>query len=379
MKEITRRDFLKVLGAASALITFSGRGASLVSIGDDARPFEFLVIGDSLIWGQGLNEKDKFYSLTADWLRNELFAGRRTVNLKVKAHSGATLKFHPDEAEKYRKAQCPENFFHPPEVTLGFPSIWKQLDDAADEYRSAGDANGADLIMLTGGITDISVAKVLDPRGDDSKLRPLIVKYCRDDMFDVLAHAAELNPNATIAVVGYFPMLSPKTPGSRLFNSWLESMRFPHFLKPIANNPVTRKLFFNKMRKSGIRRSRIWFEESNRNLQIAVERFNATSKGAKSIFIRSPLTEDNSLETPNTLLFRMKGSKVEDPLFETRVAQCDTTLTELKRTTGIDYPVRTCEIAGVGHPDPAGAAAYAEAIKKSLGSDIIFLKRSRSI
>jgi hypothetical protein len=186
-------------------------------------------------------------------------------------------------------------------------------------------------------------------------------------MFDVIEHAAKHNPNAMIVVVGYFPMVSPKTPSSKLFNNWLESMGFPRILKPFANNRLTRKLYFNKLRKKGIARSRIWLEESNKNFQSAVEKLNTKFDKPRAVFVQSPITEDTCLETPNTLLFRMgKDNAVEDPLYRERAADCVNALPELKKTTGIDYPVRLCEIAAVGHPNPAGSLAYAEAIKTTL-------------
>ncbi len=367
MTNFTRRDFLKALAATSAVFAASGKGISFSSIADNSGALEFLVVGDSVIWGQGLEEKDKFYSLTADWLRNDAFGTRREVNLNVKAHSGSTLKFHADEAEKYKKSGRDETYYYKPEVNVGFPSVWKQIEVAADEYKIAGKTGGADILMLTGGITDISVSKILDPFGDNKKLPPMIEKYCRDDMFDVIEHAAKKNPNAMIAVVGYFPILSPKTPSGKLFNGWLESMSFPRALKPLANNSLIRPLFFKRLRKKGIARSRIWFEESNRCLQAAVERLNANYDKPRAVFIKSSITEDTCLETPNTLLFRMgKKGVVEDTLYRGRSADCRKALPELKKTTGIDYPVRLCEIAAVGHPNPAGSRAYAEAIKTAL-------------
>src|SRR5437870_2583104 len=261
MTNFTRRDFLKALAGAAGLFVVSGRNALIASAAEGVAPFEFLVIGDSIIWGQGLEEKDKFYSLTANWLRGEVYKGRRDVNLKVKAHSGSTLKFHPDEAEKYKKAGRDETYYYKPEVNVGFPSIWKQIEVAGDEYKADGRPGGSDLIMLTGGITDIGVSKVLDPHGDNAKLPLMIEKYCRDDMFDVIEFAARKNPNALSAVVGYFPILSPKAPSGKLFNSYLESASFPHPLKPFVNNGILRPLLFEKSRKKGIARSRIWFDE----------------------------------------------------------------------------------------------------------------------
>lgn len=365
MNVTSRRGFLKQMGAAAAAIMF-GRGLLTATVGEGGK-FNFLVVGDSLIWGQGLNEKDKFYSLTAEWLRQEAFGSPRPVDLKVKAHSGATLKFHPKDAEAYRKAGRDENFPYAPETNIGFPSIWKQLENAAAEYKAEGTPGGADIIMLTGGLTDISAAKLLDPSGDDKILPKWIEKHCLHDMFDVLEHATEQHPNSVIAVVGYYPMISPKTSSGKLFNSWLETMSFPRVLKPMANNPLTRAMFFNKIRRKVMGRSRIWIEHSDKNLRLAVDRFNSKFKRPRAIFIQSPLTEDTCLETPNTLLFKMgKNGRVEDPNFEKRQADCRAELPELKKSTGLNYPVRYCEIAAVGHPNPAGSRVYADAITKAL-------------
>lgn len=370
MTTFNRRDFLKCLGTVFgfALAAPNVAARDLRGFSKVADKFDMLVVGDSLIWGQGLLEKDKFYTLTADWLRTEAFGAPRVVDLKVKAHSGSTLKFHPEEAEKYKRVGRDEAYFYKPELNIDFPSTWKQIEVAADEYRAAGNSNGVDLVMMTGGITDITVAKVLDPKGDDALLITQTEKYCRDDMFDVLEHVAANNPNALIVVAGYFPMLSPKTNSGKLLNSWLESMSFPLIFKPFANNPLTRNLFFKGTRKRAIQRSRLWLEHSNKNLRLAVERFNAKSGRSRAVFIESPITEDGSLETPNTLLFRMgKRGRPEDPMFASRQADCRAALPELKKSTGIEFPVRYCEIAGVGHPNAAGAKAYVESIKSTLG------------
>jgi hypothetical protein len=338
------------------------------TFGQSRESFDLLVVGDSLIWGQGLQEKDKIFTHVANWLREGAFGRALKVDVKVKAHSGSTLKFHPDEAEAYRKAGRDETFYYKPEVNVSFPSTWKQIEVAAAEYRAAG-KTGADLIILSGCITDITVAKVLDPKGDDGLLRQSAKKYCHDDMLDVLEHAAELHPGTAIAVIGYFPMISPKSNDVRLFNSWLEARGTTRMLKWVMNNPLMRKLYFQKVGDKAVARSRLWVDESTKNLQSAVDDFNRKHERSRAVFVKSPLTEEHSVEAPNTLLFKMgKNGIPEDPLFSARKADCDAALPELRRTTGLVYPVRFCEVAGVGHPNPAGARVYANAVISALPS-----------
>jgi hypothetical protein len=354
-----------VLRKLAALLALLLSGSSIAL--SQSNELDMLVVGDSLIFGQGLLEKDKIYTHVADSLRS---SGRK-VNLKMKAHSGSTLKFHPSDAEAYRKAGRDETFFYKPELPVSFPSIWKQIEIAADEYRSEG-RNGADLILLSGCIPDIAAAKVLDPNGDDDLLRRQTKQYCHDDMLDLLNHAARWHPRASIAVVGYFPMISPQSDDVRLFNGWLEVRDTNRFLKWIINNPIMRKAYFKKVGRKAIHRSRLWFEISNAALQSAVDDFNKQFNRTRAIFVRSPLTEENAAEAPNTMLFRMgKKGIPEDPMFLERKADCNQALPELKRSTGLDYPVRFCEVAGVGHPNPAGARKYAEAIQSMLGPNLL--------
>ena len=349
--------------------------ATLVVSGQQGRPVEMLVVGDSLVWGQGLEEKDKFYTLVADWLRSDAFDSRREVNLKVKAHSGSTAKFHPDEAEKYQKIGRDETFPFKPEVNVSFPSIFKQVEVAADEYKAAG-VPGADLILVTGCITDITTSGVYNPKGDDDKLRQDIKKYCGEDMYDVIDRAAELHPRALIAVAGYFPAIGPKSSNKKLLNAWLEALSTSKFKKAMLNNPIIRPLFFNKLKKRAMERSNIWVEGSDQALQAAVDRLNAKYSERRAVFIKTPLTLENATEAPNTKVFRMgKNGVVNDPMAQSRIKDCNEALPKLKADTGIDFPIRLCEIAAIGHPDPAGARAYFEAIKNALSRDPEFIGR----
>ncbi len=361
MSAIDRRTFLGLLSGAAAF-GLAGR-SNLLAFSTQSSPFRMLVIGDSLIWGQGLLEKDKTYSHVANWLQNDVFKGKREVDVKVKAHSGATIEIDPKEAESLKAAKVDPAIEYKGEVNIGFPSMWQQIEKASSEYGS----NGADLILLTAGITDITVEGVLDPFGKDAELRTITAETCGKRVSELLTHLGAANPNATIIVIGYYPIISKRSRASRVFNGWLESRNISSFLKPILNNKLTRPLFFSRIRKKVIRRSQIWLEESNKHLRNSVDAHNAKVGSMKAVFVTSPLTEENAVEAPNTKLFRMKpNGDIEDPLFADRTADCAAVLNDLNSKAKLKYRPSRCAMAAVGHPDANGAAAYAEAVKSAL-------------
>ena len=124
--------------------------------------YEMLVMGDSVVWGQGLPEDLKFYTL----VRNELARRMgRDVNLVNRSHSGATIR-------PIDKTTLVENG----EVPLATPTLWQQLESAIAGYkceeragkRDKGDSpkyrcQGVNFVLLNGGINDIGVPKILNP------------------------------------------------------------------------------------------------------------------------------------------------------------------------------------------------------------------------
>ncbi|MBS1793157.1 MAG: hypothetical protein JSS81_04850 [Acidobacteria bacterium] len=363
MTNFSRRQFLKQLGALAAVCLTARAGRPSFELPEADRPFDFLVVGDSLIWGQGLEEKDKFYTLTKNWLENEFFAGRRRVELKMKAHSGATIFLHDDEAAALKKTGRTENTFFDPEVAVGFPSIKAQLDNAKAEYESP---ENVDLILLTGGITDLAVANILNIFGSEKEFRALVPKYCDEDLSRLLDYAAAAFPNALLAVVGYYPMISKKSSTHAVFNAILEIYGFSGPVKPLMNNPLTLPVL-KMMRKQVIKRSDFWADESAAGFRNAVARVNAKAGRRRALFIESPVTADNCFGTKNSLLWGMgKKGRGEDPLYDARRAACGRDFAELAKNKEVGYSVRACELAGIGHPNVAGSKAYAEAIENAL-------------
>jgi lysophospholipase L1-like esterase len=367
MTDYSRRQFLKHLGAASALFVAGRSGLLSFAFSDGAEPFELLVLGDSIASGQGLREEHRFYTLTKNWLETEIFAEQRKVNLKVKAHSGTTLNLHGEEAAAFAKAEIDVTDSLNPELNVSFPSVRAQIDIAAKEYKTEKiSPESVNLIMLTGGINDITTAVILDPFGDEKKLRAEIAKYCRDSMREILEHAGSVFPNATIVLAGYYPLISTKTSSGKLFNAVMERFNFPRPLKPVANNLFT-KQFFKLFQKKGAKRSQIWLEESNLRFGEAVDAFNSGTGTRRAIFVESPIDETNCFGTKDPLVFGMgKKGRIEDLYYDERSALCEETVPKLNASTRLDYPMNLCKMSGLAHPNVEGSRRYTEAIKENL-------------
>ncbi len=363
MKDFSRRQFLKHIGAAAGLLLTSRGVLSLPVFSDDSQPFEMLVIGDSMISAQGLQEKNKFYYLVKEWLQQEVFGTLRQVNLKVKAHSGSRIYLHEDEIEEYRKVGDDVNKFHHAEINLSFPSITAQIDSARKEYENPETVN---LILLSGGITDVLVANTVNPFLNEKKMRELIHKYCNEAMQEMLEHAAKTFPNAVIGVIGYFPIVSTKSNVNQLSRYLFKVVKFPHPLQWTFTNGMS-KQFMKILRKNMAMRSRIWVSESNRELNEAIAKVNAKFDKPKVIFVETPITEENCYGTKNTLLWETdKDNFPNDERYQERKIECPKALSEIKFHHYGKLSERLCELAAIGHPNIEGSKAYAEAIKNKL-------------
>jgi lysophospholipase L1-like esterase len=358
MSGFSRREFIqKICGSVAALFVAN---RAVFSLDETDKKFEILVIGDSLIFGQGLKEENKTYSIVKTWLQSEL---KREVKLNIKAHSGARISLHEEDLNGLKRGGKDDSTYYNLEVPLSFPSIESQIKLAEKDYEKP---QNLDLIMLTGGITDLEVADILNGKGNDAKLKADIVKYCRDSMFSLLAQSANAFPNAKIIVVGYYPPISNKSKGSKVFNAMLELYKIPRPLKPFVNNVLTRQ-FLKGLKKRAIKRSQIWFEDSNREFQNAVAKLNEKFDKPRAFFVKSPIDEETCYGTKNTLLWEMgKKGKTNDEIYDARKIGCIAALDEITKTTKLKYPRRFCELSGLGHPNIEGSKAYAEAIKEKL-------------
>ena len=232
--------------------------------------YKILTLGDSVMWGQGLQQGHKFAQLVA----NRIAGLGRTVELAALPHSGAVVCTGPTPPSRFTS-------FLYGELPRSFPSISSQLGIAAQtpgfaDFLKPGDGDlpswrdtklalqhaiagysgpagrPPDLILVDGGINDIGALQIAIPwdldspdpcagagaaapggavaqvnsqlatsGGDvgaldltqiqtisDAKLKQLIDKYVFDRMRPLVGRLAQVFPTSKVVVTGYFPIFT---------------------------------------------------------------------------------------------------------------------------------------------------------------------------
>jgi lysophospholipase L1-like esterase len=381
----SRRRFLKSSAAFAAAFLghewLMARVACAAPVQSGARPFEMLVLGDSVMWGQGLREEAKFYSIVQRWLEAQ-FTDRAVHKPVVKAHSGATIL--PQEP-------CPRS---DGEVNIGTPTIKSQVEQAAREYRARpGGTETVDLILVNGGINDLGFPSILNILSKEDSLKKATRSSC-ERMRTLLDDIASTFPRARVVVTNYYPIVSEQTPRETLLDLAAAAFTGPLYgrvrewiakmLRRKGPHNWANDALFDKL----VRRSRVWYEVSDATLKEAVDDLNKrrpfsspSLAGPRALFARVAFKPEHAYGAPGTLLWRVRHNLgnpnsflnliTEDHLFDARLGKCSTPLDEANQPachftgrTGID--LLTCRLAAAGHPNEAGAAKYADAIISQL-------------
>lgn len=106
-----------------------------------------LVLGDSILWGQGLRKERKSWYLVKLWLENN--TGRKVIE-RIEAHSGAVIE---------RASATNDLTSDNPEVNLALPTLHDELDNALKEYP---DPDQVDLVLLSGCGNDVGLLNLLN-------------------------------------------------------------------------------------------------------------------------------------------------------------------------------------------------------------------------
>ncbi|HEX3280579.1 MAG TPA: SGNH/GDSL hydrolase family protein [Pyrinomonadaceae bacterium] len=339
-------------------------------------PLEMLVLGDSIMWGQGLKPEQKFPWRLKCWLQEKT---NREVIETVFAHSGALIA---------RATEKPRFESNDGEVNLPYPSINEELDHALAFYGPGN--TKVNLILLDGCINDVDVSNLLNVTTDPNWLRERINTSCKAGMHDLLKRVIESFPNAQVIVPSYYRIVSDSTADNA----------FIRLLAKKLNNerPEARRLSDKEMRERLIKLSELWYRASSADLRAAVDAVNneVSTQGLppRVSFVEIDFWPEHSFSAAETLLwnfifgstnlsglrkfliiisFGTSAYKPNDEVRESRNRSCKETFKEPKgiKETPAQKSERKdrlliCRYAALGHPNEMGALVYTEAIKGHL-------------
>ena len=335
--------------------------------------FNLLVLGDSIMWGQGLIEQHKAWYQVKTWLKENT---SRDVRENVEAHSGAVVGVN----------DVPWSNDAPPdgEVSSAVPTVNHELDRALRSYASPSQV---DLVLVDGCINDVDIRNLLNAANSSDDVKRMATAKCGMPMQALIRRVANSFPSAHVIVTGYFPIISEKTPDSLLMKA-MARMFYQPGQKPAKLKP-------KDLRANLIAASRTWYQASNAALGDAVDKVAAelATKGSRQrvLFVEIPFPPEFSFNAPETRLWSFNASflrkllavltlgrvtlKTNDEKLRQRVASCN----ELYQKAVNEKPGQRgerqyrrllCRYASLGHPNRKGSAIYADAIVGKLKSVI---------
>jgi lysophospholipase L1-like esterase len=288
-----------------------------------------LVIGDSIVWGQGLAYEHKTTSILARHLGAEI---------KMLAHAGAKIGIRDSYTVTMPSAEVP----------CFFPTILQQLQDFN------GDPASVKWVLMNGGINDVEIQRVFNPMIPQYELELHVRNYCGRDLLAILQQATQKFPNARTLVLGYYPVLShlSRAEGVESLYSLVHGVRFA----PLFNAD----LFRDELVEHCLR----FWKLSTGLFRSAVEHVNREAGPQRAIFVDSGMEEANAAYAPQSLLWECETNDPErapdDAVAERRAAY------ELVGTG--DLQKSQVLLSAVGHPNVAGAARMAEQCVKAIAA-----------
>ena len=346
-------------------------------------PMQMLVLGDSIMWGQGLKPEQKFSWRIKCWLQEKT---GREVHTRVEAHSGALLAGASTTPPRFKSNDG--------EVNLPFPTINEQLDNAVSFYGPS--RSKVELILVDGCINDVDVSNLLNAGASPEWLRERITTRCGAGMHDLLRRITDSFPNAHVVVTGYYRMISTSTADNAFIRLLVKKLN--------SGRPEAQRMTYKEMRERLITLSELWYKVSTSSLSAAVSKVNEElgekSLPARVVFVEIEFWPEHSFSASNTLLWNfMFGStnlsgfrkiivalslgtaayKPNDDVRDNRIKSCNETFKPPKTGKDANAVRETedekrdrknrlliCRYASLGHPNQMGALIYAEGIKGKL-------------
>lgn len=308
-------------------------------------------MGDSIIAGVGLDERDTIPAQVAQALKSQ--PGNRSVHVQPIAHTGAKIGITPYDSPGLPPVDR--------QVPTRYPTIREQV--VTYGAAAAGGAQYVDLIIVDGGANDVGMSVWMDPNSSAAAIKAAVEQASYKDMYALLEIIAAKFPNAQVVVAGNYAPVSEFSDYKMLVPmlNALQSIWYNipgNLLDTLGPGP----------RKRLVENCKTFSDEANVRLAQAVGEINQKLGGKKRFFFADPkFGPMNAAATGNqSWLFGLQlltdgVLKPEDhpDVAAARAAAC-------KAVGSPRTEVKFCERASAGHPTATGAKAYAQAIVAAL-------------
>jgi lysophospholipase L1-like esterase len=330
-----------------------------------ARPLNMLVLGDSILWGEGLKTEHKAWYQVKRWLEQN--AGRPVIE-KIEAHAGAVIE----------RSSITDNYTSPnPEVNVAVPTVNDELDNA---LRSYAEGSKVDLVLISACGNDVDVQNLLNASGNE-EIDRLVETKCSSPMERLLRKVTTSFPNASVIVTGYYPFFSERTR-----NDFIMKALTRRFFKVASDTP---KMSSKDVLERLTANSKEWYEASNRVLAGAVRNID-TELGVgqrRVMFAKVEFPPGYSFGAKETRLWGFNRSPFRmvlvllsfgkivlpsnDEVRGQRTASCNEVFKRQPNETADEKKERQkrhlfCRYAALGHPNRLGSMLYTDAITNLL-------------
>lgn len=355
---------IRVTFAATCVVVFAAVTVFSQTSTDQqtGRPLNMLVLGDSILWGQGLKTEHKSWYHVKVWL--ETTTGRAVIE-KVEAHSGAIIE----------RSSAPERLtITNPEVGVAAPTLNEELDDAERFYSN----RLVDVVLVSGCANDVGTRNLLNATATE-QIDEMTKAKCGLPMEKLLRRITTSFPAARVIVTGYYPFFSEKTR-----NDFILKALVRRFFKIIPGTPtLSSKELLARLTVN----SNAWYRASNNALSQAVRNVNSDLHREQVMFAKIEFSPEHSFAAPQSRLWQFNRSPfrmvlvllsfgkimlpTNDEVRKQRSASCREFFKRQPSETDAQKKEREqrqllCRYAALGHPNRKGALLYAEAILKLL-------------
>lgn len=390
---IDRASFVRRLTAALALPQ-----ASAAPQPSATRPFNVLILGDSIAWGQGLLPQHRWRDLLVDRLRTAL--QRDVKEIAPQIHSGAVIGigdrgeidisglYSPDV---YPPGQEKPTLLDKGEYAGELPSTTPTVLAQLDTLEALDPDVPIDLVVVSAGINDVRIARFLDPFASERFIDDLIELHCRRHLTVLLdrirVRCVDGNAACKVVVLSYFQMISedsvdvpsvydfvsaiftapPRNAserrGRRVLAGVAEAEEVIAQPPPEAGPPPPRKLpeLINRIVKAAAR----FYRASETAIDLAVDDANRAPFSSAFVHVTPNIGPAQALyvvpSSASSLWAAVIGGR-KPPVPTDEVAKYRETL--CLNLYGPKGPsLNECDIASIGHPDISGASeGYFDAI-----------------